>query len=61
MNTFVLMDNIAKSLKRAGEVYRSIAGEINDVDRVVNLIQEDGTEKEAHLFEIVIDEETGKA
>lgn len=61
LNTFVLMDNIAKSQKRAGEVYRSIAGEIFDTDRMVNLIEQDGTEKQAQLFEIIIDEETGQS
>ena len=61
MNTFVLMDNIAKSQKRAGEVYRSIAGEINDTERMVNLIEQDGTEKSAQLFELIIDEETGQS
>lgn len=60
MNTFILMDNIAKTLKRVGEVYRSIAGEIYDVERVVNLIEQDGTEKEALLFELIMDEETGQ-
>jgi len=60
LNTFVLMDNIAKSLRRAGEVYRSIAGEVYDVDRVVNLIKENGEESTALLFELVTDEETGE-
>ncbi len=60
LNTFILMDNISKSLKRAGEVYRSIAGEINDVERAINIIQEDGTDKQVSLFEIVVDEQTGK-
>jgi hypothetical protein len=60
MNTFVLMDNIAKSLKRSGEVYRAIAGEIYDTEQKVNLIEEDGTEKEALLFELVVDEESGQ-
>lgn len=61
MNTFVLMDNIAKSLKRSGEVYRAIRGEISDTEQKVNLIDEDGTEKEALLFELIVDEETGQS
>ena len=61
MNTFVLMDNIAKTLKRVGEVYRSIAGEIYDTERMVNRIEEDGSEKQAQLFEIVVDEQTGES
>ena len=61
LNTFVLMDNIAKTLKRAGEVYRGIAGEIYETQRKVNLIQQDGTEKQAELFELVMDEETGRS
>jgi len=60
MNTFVLMDNVAKSLKRAGEVYRSIAGEIYEVEQLVNVIKEDGSEGQAQLFELVIDEQSGK-
>jgi len=60
LNTFVLMDNIAKSLRQAGKVYREIAGEIFDVERTVNLIKEDGTEKQVQLFELVIDEQTGR-
>lgn len=61
MNTFTLMDNIAKSVKRGGEVYRSIAGEVHDVERAVNIIKEDGTDGQVNLHEIVIDEETGQA
>jgi hypothetical protein len=61
MNTFVLMDNIAKTLKHMGKVYRSIAAEIYSKDRKVNLMELDGTEKSAQLFEIQVDEETGKS
>jgi len=60
MNTAVLMDNISKTLKRVGEVYRSIAGEIYDVEQKINLIKEDGTESAAVLFELITDEETGR-
>jgi len=59
MNTFVLMDNIAKTLKRVGEVYRSIAGEIYDVERAVTVVGVDGSEKQQNLFEIIVDEKTG--
>jgi len=61
MNTFTLMDNIAKTLKRGGEVYQSIAGEVHDVERAVNIIKEDGTDGQVNLHEIVIDEQTGKS
>jgi len=61
MNTFTLIDNIAKSVKRGGEVYRSIAGEVHDVARAVNIIKEDGTDGQVNLHEIIIDEETGHA
>jgi hypothetical protein len=60
MNTFVLMDNIAKTLRRVGEVYRSIAGEVYEKERVVNIVKEDGSEKPTQLFELVMDEQTGR-
>ena len=61
MNKFVLMDNISKTLKQIGKVYRSIAGEIYDTERKVNLLEVDGAEGSAQLFEIQIDEETGRS
>jgi len=61
MNTFTLMDNIAKSLKRGGEVFKSMAAEIHDVEQAINIIKEDGTDGQVNLHEIIIDEETGKA
>ena len=60
LNSFTLMDNIAKTQKRGGEVYREIAGEIYSTARVMNRIEEDGSEKQTQLFEVVIDEETGE-
>lgn len=61
LNTFTLMDNISKSLKRGGEVYQSMAAEIHDVEQAVNIVKEDGSENQVDLNKIVIDEQTGKA
>ena len=60
MQTAILFENIAKSMRRCGEVYRSIAGDINDSQRFVTLVAEDGTEEITQLFEWVIDDDTGK-
>lgn len=60
MQTHILMDNASKSLKRCGDVYRAIAGEINDSERMVRTIDEDGTESSTILFDFVIDRDTGE-
>lgn len=60
MQTAILFENVAKSMRRCGEIYRSIAGDIYDSQRFVSLLKEDGAESVSQLFEWVIDEETGK-
>ena len=60
MQTHILMDNISKSLKRCGEVYRAVAGEVYDSERMVRTVGEDGTESSTILFDFVIDRETGE-
>jgi len=60
MQTAILFENVAKSMRRCGEVYRSIAAEIYDKQRFQSILKEDGTESTIQLFEWVIDEETGK-
>lgn len=59
MQTAILFDNIKKSMKWAGEVWRSIAGDIYDGQRFVTLLEQDDTESQEQLFKWVIDEETG--
>jgi len=61
IETFTLMNNIAKSLAYAGKVYRSMAAEIYDSERVMNIIDREGGEDTTVLFDIVIDKETGEA
>ncbi len=60
MNTQSIMENIKKSLRRAGQIYREIAADIYDSPRMMTLLGEDGMESTAQLFELAIDEETGK-
>lgn len=60
MHTKPIMENIAKSLEWSGEVYKGIAMEIYNDDRMMDLISEDGTESQQTLTQINKDEETGK-
>lgn len=59
MMTAIIFENIAKSMRRGGEVYRSMAADVYDSQRFVSLLEEDGTETLTQLFEWVIDEKTG--
>lgn len=61
IETFPIMNNIAKSLAYSGKVYRSMAADVYDSQRVMNIIDRDGGEDTTILFDIVIDKETGKA
>ena len=60
MQTAILFENVAKSMRRCGEVYRSIAADIYDKQRFETILKEDDSENVVQLFEWVIDEETGK-
>lgn len=60
MQTAILFENVAKSMRRCGEVYRHIAADINDKQRFATILKADDTEETLQLFEWVIDEETGK-
>lgn len=60
MQTAILFENIAKSMRRCGEVYREIAADIYTTQRFESILKEDSTEDVVQLFEWVIDEETGK-
>lgn len=60
LNTQSINDNIRNAIKWSGEVYASIAAEIYDSQRTMNLIGKDGTESQTLLFKSVVDEETGR-
>ena len=60
MQTFILMDNISLALRRAGQIYRSIAAEVYAEERAIGLLKEDDTELQTRLFDIVVDSKTGK-
>lgn len=60
MNTQSIMKNIQRSLKRAGEIYRSMAEDIYDTPRAITLTGEDDVDFDALLFKLVVDEETGE-
>jgi len=59
MQTAILFDNIKKSMKWAGEVWRWIAADIYDSQRFITLLEQDDTESQEQLFKWVVDEETG--
>lgn len=60
MQTAILFEHIAKSMRRCGEVYRSMSEEILDSQRFVTILNEDDSEELVQLFEWVIDDETGE-
>lgn len=60
MGTASIMKNIQRSLKRCGEVYRSIAEDIYDTPRLVTLTGEDDIDFEEQLFKLTVDNETGE-
>jgi len=60
MQTAILFENVAKSMRRCGEVYREIAADIYTTQRFETILKEDDSEDVVQLFEWVIDEETGK-
>lgn len=59
MSSFIYLDNMAKSLKRAGEVWLSMAREVYGSDREVRVVNEDGTDDIALMNATVIDRDTG--
>lgn len=60
MASFIYLDNMAKSLKRAGEIWLSMAREIYGSDREVRVVNEDGSDDIALMNAAVVDEETGR-
>ncbi|HGJ5884040.1 portal protein [Arsenophonus nasoniae] len=59
MSSFIYLDNMAKSLKRAGEVWLSMAREVYGSDRQVRIVNEDGTDDIALMSVAIRDEQTG--
>lgn len=57
--SFIYLDNMAKSLKRAGEVWLSMAREVYGSDREVRVVNEDGTDDIALMNAQVFDRQTG--
>lgn len=60
MSSFIYLDNMAKSLKRAGEVWLSMAREVYGSDREVRIVNEDGTDDIALMNAEVKDRQTGR-
>lgn len=60
MASFIYLDNMAKSLKRAGEVWLSMAREVYGSDRHVRVVNEDGTDDIALMSVTVRDNQTGE-
>ncbi|MBQ4737995.1 hypothetical protein FD842_08860 [Escherichia coli] len=59
MASFIYLDNMAKSLKRAGEVWLSMAREVYGSEREVRIVNEDGSDDIAVLSAQVVDRQTG--
>lgn len=59
MASFIYLDNMAKSLKRAGEVWLSMAREVYGSEREVRVVNEDGTDDIALMNAQVVDRQTG--
>lgn len=60
MASFIYLDNMAKSLKRAGEVWLSMSREVYGSDREVRVVNEDGTDDIALMNAQVVDRKTGQ-
>lgn len=60
MTSFIYLDNMAKSLKRAGEVWLSMAREVYGSDREVRIVNEDGTDDIALMNAQIVDRQTGR-
>lgn len=60
MASFIYLDNMAKSLKRAGEVWLSMAREVYGSEREVRVVNEDGTDGIALMNAQVVDSQTGR-
>lgn len=56
----VYQENMKHALRRDGEIYASMASEIYDVPRQVNIVLPDGTRQKANMMEQVVDDKTGE-
>ena len=57
--TGVMFENIAKSMKRCGEVWRSMNNDVRDQTRFFTLLNDDETTFKATLHDFTIDNKTG--
>ncbi len=60
METFLFQNSLSLAMKQAGRIYASMAAELYDVPREVEITKPDGTETTAKVMEAVIDDETGE-
>ena len=60
MQTYTLMGNLYKSLRRSGVVYQAMAAEIHDSEKMIRTIDQEGNEASAMLFDFVVDTKTGE-
>ncbi|MEQ1967259.1 portal protein [Xenorhabdus nematophila] len=59
--SYIYMDNMAKSLRRAGVIWLSMAREVYGSDTPMRVVNEDGTDDVALMSGVVIDRQTGEA
>lgn len=60
MASFIYLDNMGKSLKRAGQVWLSMAREVYGTDREVRIVNEDGSDDITLINVELKDERTGQ-
>lgn len=58
--SFLYMDNLAKSLKHAGNIWLSMAREVYGTDKAVRIVNDDGTDQVTLLQGTIVDSETGE-
>lgn len=56
MSYFILIHNMRKSMRRAGDIYKSMAKEVYGVQRELRTLSEDGSHGMTNLMEIGFDE-----
>jgi hypothetical protein len=60
MASFIYLDNMGKSLKRAGQVWLSMAREVYGTDREVRIVNEDGSDDITLMHVELKDDNTGR-
>lgn len=58
--SYLYMDNLAKSLRHAGNVWLAMAREVYGSDKPMRIVKDDGTDEVVLLTGKIIDKETGK-